>query len=468
MPDDTYEIPDIPQAEQDLLASTEERFYECGECAVKPGSPALCADCLERRSEHSQTGRTRRPIYRSLRNNEERGRYLRYLWRERDGLDDSNMLITEEDLDREFPDRRHERLPPFRWGSIATHTREERMRFASLPPGPRPRGADIPDGVAGSLSELLSLQREADHFERQIFQGLNVVPANVPPGRVYMMPDFSAEEIRIMAELERRGNPPPRPMLEPALMGGDPYQSVNNVANPEAEDATMTLDRVRDAIEELRSFGLVGVDPAVEGSDQTVVDFHEMTRHQLMTANFGLVYGRASTPIRNDWVGPEVGNELARVVATFIATEYDVEDIENLTIEIQGFPVYYVRELFGLLNMDPMGIGLQPIPDFERIAYHQQVVELAERIRPLRLPTAPGTSNSPSRFERELDVQEGVTRLPEAPPPRASRPLLPAKVSTYLSNVRNDRIRAAFEKLSGHPLDLTPPSRFEKLIWDDE
>lgn len=37
------------------------KFIECDECRIKPGSPVLCQDCLERRSEHSKTGTCRDP-----------------------------------------------------------------------------------------------------------------------------------------------------------------------------------------------------------------------------------------------------------------------------------------------------------------------------------------------------------------------------------------------------------------------
>ncbi len=36
-------------------------FRECSECDAKPGSPVLCQDCLDRRSEFSRTGRCRPP-----------------------------------------------------------------------------------------------------------------------------------------------------------------------------------------------------------------------------------------------------------------------------------------------------------------------------------------------------------------------------------------------------------------------
>jgi hypothetical protein len=46
-----------------LVASLplEDEFRECDECRVKPGSPLLCPDCLERRSEHGRTGKCRPP-----------------------------------------------------------------------------------------------------------------------------------------------------------------------------------------------------------------------------------------------------------------------------------------------------------------------------------------------------------------------------------------------------------------------
>lgn len=39
----------------------ETEFRECDECRVKPGSPVLCPDCYERRSEHGRTGKCRPP-----------------------------------------------------------------------------------------------------------------------------------------------------------------------------------------------------------------------------------------------------------------------------------------------------------------------------------------------------------------------------------------------------------------------
>jgi hypothetical protein len=36
-------------------------FIECDECRVKPGSPTLCQDCLERRSAFYMTGTCRPP-----------------------------------------------------------------------------------------------------------------------------------------------------------------------------------------------------------------------------------------------------------------------------------------------------------------------------------------------------------------------------------------------------------------------
>jgi hypothetical protein len=39
----------------------ETEYKECDECRMKPGSPILCSDCLERRAEHSKTGKCRPP-----------------------------------------------------------------------------------------------------------------------------------------------------------------------------------------------------------------------------------------------------------------------------------------------------------------------------------------------------------------------------------------------------------------------
>lgn len=111
MPDDTLDF--TPVEPEDLLAPTEERFYECGRCAIQPGSPRLCEECLERREVHLSSGRSWRPTYYRLQNDQERRTYLSYLAFYRDGGDELQPLDvwTEEDLDREFPDR-HE--PPYR------------------------------------------------------------------------------------------------------------------------------------------------------------------------------------------------------------------------------------------------------------------------------------------------------------------------------------------------------------------
>jgi hypothetical protein len=38
-----------------------EPFVECLGCRIKPGSPLLCGDCLDRKMEHARTGETRPP-----------------------------------------------------------------------------------------------------------------------------------------------------------------------------------------------------------------------------------------------------------------------------------------------------------------------------------------------------------------------------------------------------------------------
>jgi len=39
----------------------QKEFIECDECRIKPGSPLLCTDCLDRRNYYSKHGKCRAP-----------------------------------------------------------------------------------------------------------------------------------------------------------------------------------------------------------------------------------------------------------------------------------------------------------------------------------------------------------------------------------------------------------------------
>ncbi len=225
MPDDTFQIPDIPIA-QDLLEPTEDRFYECARCALEPGSPDLCADCLERRMEHSTTGRTRKPLYHRLPSNYAQRRYLSYLAMQRDGLTtevarhgNPDAAWTEEDLDREFPDRHEvppqigrfthsvtESVVPMRWSPnswLMPSMWASEPIVSHLSPLPPPVVADPP----------YALGNEYEHIERQIMQGLAVPremldnqirPMGLQPGELVVLSGRRSGRTMMAAQMALR------------------------------------------------------------------------------------------------------------------------------------------------------------------------------------------------------------------------------------------------------------------------
>jgi hypothetical protein len=75
-----------------------------------------------------------------------------------------------------------------------------------------------------------------------------------------------------------------------------------------------------------------------------------------------------------------------------------------------------------------------------------------------------------ARFDREIDIQDGLTRLPEPPAPRAARPKIDPNVLRYLSKPGNKKTEAAYRKVFGLEGEegFATPSRFEKINWSDE
>lgn len=55
---------DLDLSKEEDPEATELVYVECDTCRAKPGSPILCGPCLERRSQHSRTGRCRPPLAR--------------------------------------------------------------------------------------------------------------------------------------------------------------------------------------------------------------------------------------------------------------------------------------------------------------------------------------------------------------------------------------------------------------------
>lgn len=157
MPDDFFDILDAGQSQEDLLEPTESRFYECAACALQPGSPVLCADCFDRRSQFINTGRTRRPFVRLLRTETEQRQYLTYLNHARDDQEYREPSFwTDDDLDRAFPGRHEDLL-------------EAWTRRPSNPPSMQLLGP-----TRTALQDLLSLEQESELLTQEIYQTLNV------------------------------------------------------------------------------------------------------------------------------------------------------------------------------------------------------------------------------------------------------------------------------------------------------
>lgn len=472
MPDDTFEIPDIPSADEDLLAPTEARFYECGECAIKSGSPTLCADCLERREEFSETGRTRRPLYHTLRNDDERGRYLRYLWRERDNEDESARLITEDDLDREFPDRHEERLA-YRWSA------HRPRRIPPIPLHANPlilRNSWGMPSIWGPMQvSHLDLASEAEHVQRITEAGMGFRPGqlSVLAGRGSGRTRFAAQ---MALEAVRRGESVAFVTTEGSV---DANATVSRLAeNGAPVNAQNLIQEIREAAERL---GLgsnppppqpltMGIDFGYDSGDSTVaLD----DRRYLASANFGLP---GLTPDA-DGLMPEdryaASESLATVVATLLEEEFLV-DVPLLAGDFQEFPVISLRQLLHNVGINPERAGLTPVSlelqqrGERTTAYWWNLARAyAEDLKPQ--PNRPGPATGPSRFEREFQVPEEAVYQNVEPPPRLAPPVIQASTLTYLNrNSSYSNTRHAYEKLFGDPGEYTLPSRFERINWNDE
>ena len=370
MPDDTYTIPNTPNAEVDFLAATEEVYCECAWCGLKPGSPTLCEDCLERREEFQRTGKTRRPLYRRLSSDGDRRLYLSYLARVRDG---SAAIVppeswTDSDLDREFPDRHEERLRGARQRA-SRNGLEISTRWA-LASEPRLNVRRVPS------TNSLDLTRDLVPIEDNAPQSLGLQPGEpwVPSflTRQAGRSEPTAQAAARVAESYTRALEVTRPLRQPIDISATVSTHVG--LQPTAEEILVETQSI------LRQFGL------------------ETTRDEINTPGvMGFDFG---TP----------GSDLTEVIV-WDTNWKGSPKVTNPCSEIQR-------------------------PNLSR-----------------------------SRFERDLEISEGVYRN-YWPVPRDREEVAVLHSSLFQYVGKRETMKNAWEKLFGVIEEL--PSRFERINWSEE